>query len=145
MRKGEHNVEGPSRAKAIIQLREKIKILLTGLSKGWSSMVRKDPEKVLQDIAIDFWLVWFLVLGQMVFFVSGVIEIRYQLGYFLVFWICLGKFLPRSHGCPICTHKISCSSLLCHASAKNSLCSARDGQHCWHLIIFGVSDCRLSG
>ena len=63
---------------------KKTEILLTGLSKGWRSMIRKDPENALQDLAIDFWLVWFLLLGQMVFFVSGVIEIRYQLGYLII-------------------------------------------------------------
>ena len=47
-------------------------------------MVRQDPENVLQDIASDFWPVWFLALGQMMFFVSGVIEIRYQLGYLII-------------------------------------------------------------
>lgn len=46
-------------------------------------MVYKDPANPLQDIAIDFWLIWLLALGQMVFFVSGVIDIRYQLGYLI--------------------------------------------------------------
>lgn len=47
-------------------------------------MVHQDPANPLQDIAIDFWLVWFLVLGQMMLLVSGVIEIRYLLGYLIV-------------------------------------------------------------
>lgn len=46
-------------------------------------MVNEDPDNVLQDVPIDFWLVWLLVLGQMVFFVSGVIDSRYQLWYLI--------------------------------------------------------------
>lgn len=44
-------------------------------------MVNEDPDSVLQDVAIDFWLVWLFVLGQIVFFVSGFIDNRYQLWY----------------------------------------------------------------
>lgn len=47
-------------------------------------MVNEAPDNVLQDVPIDFWLVWLFVFGQMVFFVSGVIDGRYQLWYLIV-------------------------------------------------------------
>lgn len=46
-------------------------------------MVNEDPDGVLQDVAIDFWLVWLLVFGQIMFFVSGAIDNRYQLWYLI--------------------------------------------------------------
>lgn len=46
-------------------------------------MVHEDRDSVLQDVAIDFWLVWLFVVSQLVFFVSGVIDSRYQLWYLI--------------------------------------------------------------
>lgn len=46
-------------------------------------MVHEDRDSVLQDVAIDFWLVWLFVAGQLVFFVSGVIDSRCQLWYLI--------------------------------------------------------------
>lgn len=46
-------------------------------------MVHEDPDSVLQDVAIDFWLVWLFFFGQMVFFLFGIIDSRYQLLYLI--------------------------------------------------------------
>lgn len=57
---------------------------LNGLSTGWvTKMVNEDPDNVLQDIAIDFWLVWLFVFGQIIFFVSGAVDSSYQLWYLI--------------------------------------------------------------
>lgn len=46
-------------------------------------MLHEHSDKVLQDVAIDFWLVWLFVVGQLMFFVSGAIDSRYQPWYLI--------------------------------------------------------------